>query len=144
MAEFMRQHRGQLISAGGHPDQAQMNAQVAARQGEGVDAFVANQHQVPGETLLQLGGQLATLARCLDQGLPDALDVVAQNRVFDQVGIAQKFTRNAVTQPALFAQGHVTAITQRGQSMRRRRLCLQRRGGHAQQEAEHDPRPAGS
>ena len=76
VAELVRQHRGQLVPAADHAQQAQVQAEVAPRQGEGVDRAVAPHEDLPGKGLVQLRQQFATLARRRQQGLPDALHIV--------------------------------------------------------------------
>ena len=51
MAEFMRQHGGQLICTADHGNQAGVHAHVAARQRKGIDAAVSYQKQVPGKAV---------------------------------------------------------------------------------------------
>ena len=51
MAEFMRQHGGQLICTADHGNQAGVHAHVAARQRKGIDAAVSHQKQVPGKAV---------------------------------------------------------------------------------------------
>ena len=113
VAEFVPQDRGQLVAVADHGNQPQVHAQVAARQGKGVDRAVAPQHDLPGKTLGQFGRQVTTRARCRQQGLPDALHVLGQHRVVQVVRIAVDFTRDAVPQAALVAAAHGAGVAQR-------------------------------
>jgi hypothetical protein len=80
VAEFVRQHRGQLVTAGSHANQAQVHAQVAPRQSKGIDAAVAAQQYLPGKALVQLGRHL-TLRPCRrQQGLPLGLHALHEHR----------------------------------------------------------------
>ena len=60
---LVRQHRSQLVARGDGAHQPQVQAEIAARQREGVDGAVAPQQHLPGVALVQLGGQFAARAR---------------------------------------------------------------------------------
>ena len=110
MAQLMRQDGGQLIAVGYQPDQPEMHAHVAARQGKRVDAAVAYQHQHPGKALLHVRWQLTPQPGGRLQRRPDRLHVVGQQGVVDVVSVTVDFARNPVAQSALDSQAHLTAI----------------------------------
>jgi hypothetical protein len=62
VAHLVAQHRGQLVARTHHAHQPEVQPEVAAGQGKGVDAAVAPQEDLPGEALVQLGRQLAARA----------------------------------------------------------------------------------
>ena len=70
-------------------DQAEVHADVAAGQREGVDAAVAHQEGFPGEALVDVGADVAALARRGDQRLPERLQVLEQHRVVEVVRVAR-------------------------------------------------------
>ena len=115
MAEFVRQHRCQLVAAADRGNQTQMQAQITTRQGKRIDAAVTPQHDLPGKTLVDFTRQVAPAARCCKQRLPDLLNIFGQHRVIDIVGIAVDFACNTVTQLALRAGGERTSVAERWQ-----------------------------
>ncbi len=122
MAELVREHRGQLVGAAHGRQQAQVHAEVAARQREGVDRGVAQQQQAPGIALVGVGRQFATRQRRVEQRPPDLLQVVGQQRVVEVLGVAVDRAGDLVADAALFAQGHLAAVAQAGQGAPGRQL----------------------
>ena len=116
--QFVGQHRSQLVAGAGDGDQAQVHADIAAGQRKGVDAAVAHQEDFPGQLLRGVGGDLAALARRLDQRLPDALHVVEQRRVVQVGRVAPDLAHDLLAQRALGADAELLArfFAQRGQA----------------------------
>ncbi len=115
VAQLVRQHRGQLLGALRHREQAQVDAQVAAGQGKGVDAALARNHQLPGQALGQLGRHLATLLGGGQQGLPQELQVVDEHGVVEVVRVPVNAAGNAVAKPALGGHGETFAVAEAGE-----------------------------
>ena len=115
MAKFMAEHRGELVAAADHGQQAQVQAQVATRQSKCVDGAVTSQQDLPGKSFVQLRTQVATKAGRRQQGLPDVLYIVAQNGIVKVIRVAVQLAHNSVTQASLFVAAHLAAITQQRQ-----------------------------
>ena len=115
MAQLVRQHGGHLIGAGDRTDQPQMHAKIAARQGKGIDAAVADQKHVPGKALVQFCRQLAARAGSGHQRLPDALQIIHQHRVIDIVRVAVKADGDAVANAAFCRCRKLGVVAQRRQ-----------------------------
>jgi len=124
VAQLVRHHRGQLVARAHHPDQAQVQPQVAARQGKGIHGAVTPQQHLPRKALVQLGRQLAPRPRRRHQRLPDALHIFANHRVIDVVRVAVQLANDAVAQPPLLTAGQVAAIPQGWKPP----LCVSRQG----------------
>mmetsp|Transcript_4778 Transcript_4778/g.16841 ORF Transcript_4778/g.16841 Transcript_4778/m.16841 type:complete len:461 (+) Transcript_4778:920-2302(+) len=128
--QLVGQHRGQLVTRHGHLDQAQVGAHKAARQREGVDALVAHQERLPGKAGLGFIADVPELARRSDQGRPDALQVLLQQRVQHVVGVDADLAHHLIAQPALGA--HVEILRHRVAQRRQVDLGVQRGAGQDQ------------
>ena len=84
---LVAEHRSELVARAGDGDQAEVHADVAAGQGECVDARVAHEERLPGEALVDVGGDVAEAAPAATERLPDRLQVLEQQRVVDVVRI---------------------------------------------------------
>ena len=124
----MGNDRGQLIAAADHADQAQIDAHIAAGQRKRVDLTVLAQEQRPGKALLQLGRQLATLARRILQMQPDAFHIFLQHRVVQIVRIAVQLADDGIAQTPLLARGQRRCAVAQGRQARRLRRGSQ--GGY--------------
>jgi len=71
--QLVRHDRGQLVGCADCGNEAQVHTQIAAGQRKRVDLAVAPHHDVPGKTLVQVGGEVATLQGGLHQGRPHGL-----------------------------------------------------------------------
>ena len=112
VAEFVRQHRGQLVAAAHHAHQPQMHAQVAARQGKSVHAAVAPQQHRPGKALVQLLGQFAARAGRLAQRVQRGLHILLQRAVVEVVGVAVELADDVVANAPLVAHRQLQPIAQ--------------------------------
>ena len=113
----MGEHRGQLVARGRHAHEAQVHADEAARQREGIDAAVAHEEGLPGEALVQVGADLAALACRGHERLEDALQVLEQDGVVAVVRVAPDLAHDLVAQLALGTDAEVLAggVAQGGQ-----------------------------
>ena len=94
----------------GDRDQAQVHADEAAGQREGVDAAVAHQEDFPGEAAWSVSASMSPRWRAaLDQRLPDALQVLQQQRVVQVGGVAPDLAHDLLAQAALGADAEVLA-----------------------------------
>ena len=116
VAQLVRQHRSEFIGRAHHPHQAQVHAQIATRQREGVDHAVAPKKELKRKALVQFGRDFAARARRSNQRLPHVLHVFGQLGIVDVVRIAVQLPRDAVAQAPLRARAHVPAVAQRGQA----------------------------
>src|SRR5688572_11267819 len=107
MAELVTKHGRHFIRRAYRGDQPQMQAKIAARQGESVDAPVTNQGYLPGKPFVELGMQLAARTRGRHQRQPDTLDVVSKHRVIDIVRIPVNAGGNTVANAALGRGGQL-------------------------------------
>jgi hypothetical protein len=103
--ELVGEHRGQLVTASGDADQAQVHPHAPARQCEGIEAAVAQQEDVPGEGLVDVGLDVAAPARRGHQGLPQGLHVVEQQRVVQPSRVAPQLLHDLFAVAALGGQG---------------------------------------
>ena len=106
-----------------------MQAKKAAGQGKGIDAAVLDQKNLPGKAFVQLGRQLAALARRSQQRLPDALHIARQHRVVQHIRVTVEAGGDPVAQPPLGRRWQLGGVAQRRQ---RRALRLH---GHARTHA---------
>ena len=127
VAEFMRQHRGQLVRCGHRGDQPQVDTKVTARQRKRIHGAVSDRHQLPGKTLVQVSGHIAPGLRSSEQGLPDGRQVINQHRVIQKIGVAVNLLRNAVSQLSLGGQVKRPGFPQARQP--RRHTCARRSTG---------------
>ena len=95
VGDFVRHHAGQFGFGLGLQDQAGVHEEEAARQREGVH-FLGIQH-LDGEGNLGVG--------VADQVLPDAVDVLGDDRVVDDLGLALHFLRQLLAESDLLLQG---------------------------------------
>ena len=105
--QFVRQHRRQLVSAGGERDQPEVHAHVTARQRERIDAAVAHEKGFPGEPLVQVGIDVAVAARLRDERDPQRLEIFQQHRVVQVVGVAPDLAHDLFAQLALRAEAEI-------------------------------------
>ena len=119
VAQLMTQYRRQFVAVADHCDQAQMHPKISTGQGKRVHRSVAPEQQLPGKCVSHFGRQLAARFGCRQQGLPNTLQVRHGDRVVDIVGVAVQAADNAVAQPTLVGQRHLSAITQMGQGVDR-------------------------
>ena len=106
---------GDVAEFMGHDtDQPQMQSQVTAGQCEGIHGAITAEHDLPGETLVEFGRDLAALARCRQQALPDGIHVFGQHRVVQVVGVPVDLSRDTVAEPTLGAGAEFAAIPQGG------------------------------
>ena len=117
VADLMCQYRRQFVPTIHHAYQPQVHAKVGAGQGKGIHRAVTPQKHLPRIDLVQLGRQLAAQARCPQQGLPYALQIVHDDRVIHIVRVAVEFSGNAVAQSALGSRGHGGTVAQIGQGV---------------------------
>ena len=113
----MANHRSELVAGAGDGDQAEVNADEAAGQGECVDARVANEKGLPGKALVDVGGDVAEAASGGDERLPDRLQVLEQQRVVDVVRIEVDLAHDLVADLAFRADAEVgrVGVAERGQ-----------------------------
>ena len=135
---FVPEHRGQLVAGDGDGDQPEVHADEAAGQGEGVDARVAHQERLPGEALIDVGGDVAEPAAGGHQRLPHRLQVLEQQGVVDVVRIDLDLAHDLVADLALGADAEVggIGIAERGQVVLRR--------GRLQHRAQRERQGAGA
>ena len=114
VAHLVGQHGRQFVSVAHDTYQAQMQTEITARQGKGVDGPVAPKHDLPSKALLDLGRHFAAGFRCSQQRLPDAVDVFEQDGIIQVVRVAVDLPRNAVAQAALGRCCERAVVTQRG------------------------------
>ena len=119
-----------------------MHADVAARQRERIDAAVTHEEWLPGEALVEVGADLAALARRGDQRLEHALQVFEQHRIVAVLRIAADLPHDLVAELALAADAEVFGggVAERrqlvaGSHCRQRRGPCQRRSTQAGQQA---------
>ncbi|MEY4257111.1 MAG: hypothetical protein RJA56_12 [Pseudomonadota bacterium] len=115
VAELVRHHAGDFRGTVGGGDQPQIHTHVTTGQGEGVDAFVSRDDQLPRKALGQLGTDVAAFLCGFEQGLPQQLQVVAEHRVVDVIGVAVNALRDAIAQAPLLGNGHALLVAQAGQ-----------------------------
>jgi hypothetical protein len=75
-----------------------VQTKVGARKRKGVDRAVATQQNLPSIGLVQFGWSRSPRWRAAQQGLPDALHVLHQNRIVHIVRVAVQLSGNAVAQ----------------------------------------------
>jgi len=107
---LVAEHRGEFVARRGDGDHAQVDADEAARQREGVDGRVAHEKGFPGETLVDIGGDVAEPARGRDQRVPDGVQILEQQRVVDVVGIGADLAHDLVAQLAFGADREIGRI----------------------------------
>ncbi len=112
VAQLVRHHRGQLVARAHHPDQAQVQPQVAAGQGKGIHGAVTPQQHLPRKALVQLGRQLARARAAAINGCQMPCTYSPITRVIDVVRVAVQLANDAIAQPPLLAAGQVAAIPQ--------------------------------
>ena len=114
---------------------AEDNADEAARQREGIHAALAHQERLEGVAQIDLVGDVAVLARCGDERLPDLVDVLEQHRVVQVRGIAAHDAHDLNADLALGANAQVFGrrIAERRQRVRRLGESLRRRNPAEQQ-----------
>ncbi len=141
MRQLMRQHRGQLVCAGGHRHQTEVDPDVAAGQCKRVHRLVAHQERLPGVAVFQIGADLATLARGAQQLAPQRLQVLQHQRVVDHRRVTANGPHDAITQSTLGTGREVLPhrIPQGRQGQGRVR-CV---GGLGVRLHAHRPGPAG-
>ena len=98
VAQLMGQYGRQLIPIGDSAHQTEVQTQIPAGQCKCIDATVLAQQNLPGESPVNVGGQVTPLSRSGQQGLPDALHILHNHGVVDVVGIAVQLARNALAQ----------------------------------------------
>jgi hypothetical protein len=131
MGELVREHGGELVARRRDADEAEVHADVAARQREGVDARVADEERLPGEARVQVGRDVAEGAAARHQRRPDGLEVLEQERVVEVVRVDPDLPHDLVAELALGGDGEIggVAVAER----RQRALCRRHRRQRAAQ-----------
>ena len=111
----MRHHRGQLVAARDHRDQAQMHAHETTWQSKRVDRPVTHQKHIPCKGFFLLGLQIAQLHRGVAQRLPNGLQVVQQDGVVHVVRVGHQLAHDGLTQAPFLLHAHAVAVANIGQ-----------------------------
>ena len=101
--QLVRKDRRQFIRRPSACDQTEVQADVAARQGEGVERTVTDQEQVPGEGLVDVRPEITARARRTDQALPERQRVIPQQGVVEIGRVTTQLTHDLVAQTPLGA-----------------------------------------
>jgi hypothetical protein len=99
--QLVRQHRSQLVGRAGEIDQRQMHADITAGQRERVDASIAHQERLERESSIDVGRDVAELARSVHQRLPDRLQILQQHGIVEVVGVAPDLSHDLLANPLL-------------------------------------------
>ena len=138
--QLVPEHRRELVAGDGDGDQAEVHADEAAGQGERVDALVAHQERLPGEALVDVGGDVAEAAAGGHERIPDRLHVLEQQRIVEIVRIDPDLAHDLVADLALGADAEVGGIriAERRQVVLRRGRLQHRRQGDGQRAGAGD------
>jgi len=137
LRQLVRQHRGELVAVERHGDEAEVHADEAAGQREGIHRAVAHEEDFPGKEALGVGVDVATRARRLHQRLPQRFHVGLQHRVVEPIGVAARLAHDLLAQAPLGAYAEIL----RGRLAQRRQPHLRggrrEKGGHHRHGGEH-------